>query len=135
MKICAQFFYLKKTLISCLLTLLFSFCWNFSKRVRKGPPYIVQDFLLFWKRCDQIEGHPNSVNTMGFRVSFSLFSLVINLLHASSGNMSIIVARNAWVNNFICLCVMENRNYVEWWMVEATIALKEGLRNWGGKVR
>jgi hypothetical protein len=43
--------------------------------------------------------------------------------------MSIAIARNAWVNNFVCLCVMENMSYAESWMVEVVIALKEGLRN------
>jgi hypothetical protein len=43
--------------------------------------------------------------------------------------MSIVATRNAWIGNFVCLCVMKNRNYVERWMVEGTTILKKGLRN------
>jgi len=43
--------------------------------------------------------------------------------------MSIAFARNAWVGNFVYLCVMENMSCVERWMVEGKIALKKGLCN------
>jgi hypothetical protein len=43
--------------------------------------------------------------------------------------MSIVVARNAWVGNFVCLCVMENMSCAEQWMVEGVIASKKGLCN------
>ncbi len=71
------------------------------------------------------------MNTTGFKVLFFvlLFSLAVNFLHARGGNMSIFVARNAWVGNFICLCVMENRNCAERWMVEGATALKKSLCN------
>jgi hypothetical protein len=72
------------------------------------------------------------VNTIGFRVSFFfvlLFSLAVNFLHACGGNMSIVAARNAWVGNFVCLCVMENMSCAEQWMVEGVIASKKGLCN------
>jgi hypothetical protein len=39
--------------------------------------------------------------------------------------MCIIAARNAWVGNFVCLCVMEDRSYAKQWMVEEAIALKK----------
>jgi hypothetical protein len=58
-----------------------------------------------------------------------LFSLAINFLHACGGNMSIVVARNAWVGNFVCLCVMENRSYTKQWIVEGMTTLKKGLHN------
>jgi hypothetical protein len=38
---------------------------------------------------------------------------------------SITTARNAWVGDFVCLCVMENRSCAEQWMVEGLIALKK----------
>ncbi len=41
---------------------------------------------------------------------------------------SIAVARNAWVGDFVCLCVMENMNYAEQWMVEGVTALKKVCR-------
>jgi len=47
--------------------------------------------------------------------------------------MSITVARNAWVGNFVCLCVMENRSCTEQWMVEGVIALKKVCRMDGGR--
>jgi len=34
-------------------------------------------------------------------------------------------ARNAWVGNLACLCVMEDRSCVEQWMVEGAITLKK----------
>jgi hypothetical protein len=42
-------------------------------------------------------------------------------------NMSITATRNAWVGNFVCLCVMENKSYTKGWMVEGAIALKKGF--------
>jgi len=39
--------------------------------------------------------------------------------------MSIINARNAWVGNYDCLCVMEDKNCTEQWMVEEVIAMKK----------
>jgi len=77
---------------------------------------------------DRTIGHPNSVNTTCFKVLF-LFYLAINFLHACGMNMSIAIARNAWIGNFVCLCVMENRSCVEQWMVEGMTALKKGLHN------
>ncbi len=87
--------------------------------------------------CDWTAGHPNNVNTTSFRVSFFvlLFSLAINFLHACDGNMSIDAARNAWVGNFVCLCVMENKSCAKRWMVEGATTFKKGLRNWRWKVR
>jgi hypothetical protein len=82
--------------------------------------------------CDRTTGHPNNVNTTGFRVSFFfvlLFSLVVNFLHVGGRNMSVVAARNAWVSNFVCLCVMENRSSAERWMVEGATTLKKGLCN------
>jgi len=38
---------------------------------------------------------------------------------------SISTARNAWVGDLVCLCVMEDRSCVKQWMVEGTIALKK----------
>ncbi len=72
------------------------------------------------------------MNTTSFRVFFFfvlLFTLTVNFLHACGGNMSIAFARNAWVGNFVYLCVMENMSCVERWMVEGKIALKKGLCN------
>jgi hypothetical protein len=43
--------------------------------------------------------------------------------------MSIVAARNAWVGNFVYLCVMENMSYVERWMVEGETTLKKGVHN------
>jgi hypothetical protein len=47
--------------------------------------------------------------------------------------MSITIARNAWVGNSICLCVMEDRFYVERWMMEEAIALKKVCGMDGGR--
>jgi hypothetical protein len=38
---------------------------------------------------------------------------------------SISAARNAWVGDLVCLCVMEDRSCSEKWMVEGVIALKK----------
>jgi hypothetical protein len=43
--------------------------------------------------------------------------------------MSIVAARNAWVGNFFCLCVVEDRSCAERWMVQRETALKKGLSN------
>jgi hypothetical protein len=43
--------------------------------------------------------------------------------------MSIAATRNAWVGNFVCFCVMENKSYAEQWIVEGVTALKKGLHN------
>jgi hypothetical protein len=69
------------------------------------------------------------VNKTCFRVLCFLFSLAVNFLHACGRNMSIVAARIAWVGNFVCLCIMENKSYVKRWMVEGAIALKKGLCN------
>jgi hypothetical protein len=55
--------------------------------------------------------------------------MALNFLHAYDENYFIVVAKNAWVGNLVCLCVMENRMCIEPWMVEGAIALKRGLRN------
>jgi hypothetical protein len=36
---------------------------------------------------------------------------------------SIFATRNAWVGNFVCWCVMEDRSCTEQWMVEGATAL------------
>jgi hypothetical protein len=43
--------------------------------------------------------------------------------------MSIATARNAWVGDFVCLCVMEKKSCTEGWMLEEAVALKKALRN------
>jgi hypothetical protein len=43
--------------------------------------------------------------------------------------MFIASARSVWVGNFVCSCVMENKNCAKRWMVEGATALKKGLRN------
>jgi hypothetical protein len=55
--------------------------------------------------------------------------MAVNFLHANNGNYFIDAAKNAWVGNFVCLCVMEKMICIELWMVEGVIALKRGLRN------
>jgi hypothetical protein len=40
-------------------------------------------------------------------------------------NISITVGRNAWVDYFVCLCVMEDRNCTARWVVEGTFTLKK----------
>jgi hypothetical protein len=42
-----------------------------------------------------------------------------------AGILSTIVARNAWINNYVCLCVMEAKSCVEQWMVEEATTLKK----------
>jgi hypothetical protein len=68
---------------------------------------------------------------MGFRVSFFLFdfSIAINFLHAYIEDYFVATARNAWVGNLVCFCVMENMICTELWMVEGVDALKKGLCN------
>ncbi len=66
------------------------------------------------------------VNAIGFRLSF--FCLIIvngHQLFARFWRKLIVVARNAWVCDFVRLCVMENRSCAKQWMVEGVIALKE----------
>ncbi len=70
-----------------------------------------------------------------FRFFVWLFSIAGNFLHACGGNYSVAAARNAWVGNLVCLCVMENRSCIELWMVVGATALKKGLHNWRWKVR
>jgi hypothetical protein len=54
--------------------------------------------------------------------------MVVNSLRAYNKNYSITAARNAWVGDFVYLCVMENKSCVEQWMVEGAIALKKVCR-------
>ncbi len=71
------------------------------------------------------------MNTTRFKVSFFvlLFSLAVNFLHACGGNMSIAGTRNAWVDNFVCLCVLKNKSCAKQWMVEETTTLIKGFCN------
>ncbi len=45
----------------------------------------------------------NTKIILGFRFVL-LFSLVVTFLHSCSENFSITIARNAWVDYFVCLC-------------------------------
>jgi hypothetical protein len=38
---------------------------------------------------------------------------------------SIAATRSAWVGDLVCLCAMENKNYIEQWMVEGATTLKK----------
>ncbi len=77
-------------------------------------------------QCDRTIGHLNSVDTTSFRVLFFLFfcfhqastfcmlaARMCPLLLQGMHDVSIVAARNAWVSNFVCLCVMENRSCAE----------------------
>ncbi len=54
--------------------------------------------------------------------------MAINFLCIYGGNYFIDAARNAWVGDLVCLCVMENRSCVERWMVEGATGLKKVCR-------
>jgi len=55
--------------------------------------------------------------------------MALNFLHVCDKNYFVVVAKNAWVGNLVCLCVMENRICIKPWMVEGAAALKRGLHN------
>jgi hypothetical protein len=55
--------------------------------------------------------------------------MAFNFLHAYDENYFVVVVKNAWVGNLVCLCVMENKIYIEPWMVEGVVTLKRGLCN------
>ncbi len=54
--------------------------------------------------------------------------MAINFLRACGKNYSIATARNAWVGDLVCLCVMENRSCTKqngWWEVRIKGSMKE----------
>jgi hypothetical protein len=54
--------------------------------------------------------------------------MVINFWALAAKTHYIFVARNAWVSDLVCLCVMEDMNCAKQWMVERTSALKKVCR-------
>jgi hypothetical protein len=58
--------------------------------------------------------------------------MVVNFCKLAVDIHYIFVARNAWVCDLVCLCVMEDTSCAEKWMVEGVIALKK-VCGMGGK--
>jgi hypothetical protein len=54
--------------------------------------------------------------------------MVVNFCAFATDTHFVSIARNAWVSNFVCLCVMEDRSCAEQWMVEGAIALMKVCR-------
>jgi len=54
--------------------------------------------------------------------------MAINFCVLAVNTHSISTTRNAWVDDLVCLCVMEDRSCVEQWMVEGATALKKVCR-------
>ncbi len=54
--------------------------------------------------------------------------MAVNFCALVAKTYSISVARNAWVGDLVCLCVMEERSCAEQWMVEGATTLKKVCR-------
>jgi hypothetical protein len=51
--------------------------------------------------------------------------MAVNFCTLAADTRSISAARNAWVSDLVCLCVMEDRSCVEKWVMEGASALKK----------
>jgi hypothetical protein len=60
---------------------------------------------------------------LGFHLFVLLLLMVVNFCAFIADIHSISTARNAWVGDLVCLCVMEDRSYAEQWMVEGATTL------------
>ncbi len=54
--------------------------------------------------------------------------MAVNFCALAANTHSISAARNAWVGDLVCLCVMEDRSSTKQWMVKGATALKKVCR-------